>query len=81
MLLYMFCTDPPHPVYPVLCPQALPSSMRCQLVLHLYRDLLDRVPFFQGKAPAFIDAVVSWTVDKGGRGHAVHCPAVSDTTR
>jgi hypothetical protein len=33
--------------------------LRTELVLFMYRDALERVPFFQGKDPLFIADVVS----------------------
>jgi hypothetical protein len=48
--------------------QGLSQGLRVQLVLHLYKGLLEKVPFFQNKAPAFIvDVVRGWGVREGTR--------------
>ena len=37
----------------------LPKSMRTQVVLHLYKEALEKVPIFKGQNSAFITAVVT----------------------
>ncbi len=57
----------PHP-HPRVRSQGLSQGLRVQLVLHLYKGLLEKVPFFQNKAPAFIvDVVRGWGVREGTR--------------
>ena len=38
----------------------LSMSLRMQVVMHLYREALEKVPLFKGKPPQFITSLVTY---------------------
>ena len=38
----------------------LSQSLRMQVVMHLYREALEKVPLFNGKPPQFITSLVTY---------------------
>jgi hypothetical protein len=42
------------------CFHALPACLACQVVLHLYKEALEKVPFFRGKHPQFITTLITY---------------------